>query len=61
MWIGKEGPFETAGRNEIVAAAQAQGITLPDACVFRLHVHNGKLVAVEESVNWGFVAFIPPQ
>lgn len=46
---------------EWVAAAQADGVTLPEECVFKLQFKDGKFVAVEESVNWGAVVFTPPQ
>jgi hypothetical protein len=47
----------TKNLGKLVASAQTNGVTLPEHCVFRLHVMDGKFVAVEESVNWGAVVF----
>jgi hypothetical protein len=46
---------------DLVAAAQADGVTLPDQCVFKLHVSDGRFVAVEQSVNWGAIVLTLPQ
>lgn len=51
----------TSNLDDLVAAAQADGVALPEHCVFKLHVMDGSFVAVEESVNWGAVVFVPPQ
>ena len=47
--------------DEFAAAALADGVNLPEHCIFRLHVMDGKFVAVEETVTWGAVIFVPPQ
>jgi len=44
---------------KIIETAKSEGANLPDECTFRLHVHNGSFVAVEESTNWGLVIFTP--
>ena len=50
----------TSNLDKFVAVAKAEGVPLPDDCVFKLHVQDGNFVAVEESVNWGAVVFVPP-
>lgn len=41
-------------------AATSDGTALPQDPVFRLHIHDGSFVAIEESINWGLLLFTPP-
>jgi len=43
----------------IVEAAADDGVTISSPCRFRLHVHEGRFVAVEQSSNWGCAIYTP--
>ena len=47
--------------DDIIDAAKSDKVALPENCVFKLRVQDGRFVAVEESANWGVVVFTPPE